>query len=155
MNAENFTKLYHAHYGLLYFWLLSKTKNKEQAEDLASTAFMKAWNSRNRLKNAGKFKQWLYQIAMNELRLSYRIPAFVELLEDVSDPQDHAQTLESALESQKMIQACPRVLKQFSWGQNVKELAREYSVPVGTILSRLHTARQETKRRLCHGLSVV
>ena len=41
---------------------LSITKNREDAEEVAQDAFVKAYNNLNTFKGKSKFSTWLYQI---------------------------------------------------------------------------------------------
>lgn len=154
MNANDFSKLYHEHYGLLYFWMLNRIHNKEQAEDIASTAFMKAWSERRTLKDHAKLKSWLYAIAMNELRQSFRVPVS-EPLEEKADPRDFTKYIEQNQEAEKLVHAMPEFLNQFARGLTVKRLAQKYKIPTGTVLSRLYKERKQTQWRLTYEMSNV
>ena len=69
--AEAFGKLYDAFIRKLYDFIYYKTLNKEVAEDITSTVFMKAWKNIQQC-NADSFLAWLYTIARRAVIDYYR-----------------------------------------------------------------------------------
>lgn len=60
-----FEVLYRRSSGPLYSFLLTKTKNKEDAQDLLQKTYFKIHQCQNLYDSKFKFEQWLYTIAKN------------------------------------------------------------------------------------------
>ena len=86
MDKSQLERLYLAYYKSLLFFALSLTKNMEDAEDLVSDAFVKAYLS----FEEGNFKAWIYTVIKNEFlndqRKKKRILSETEIPMDLSDP---------------------------------------------------------------------
>lgn len=63
---EAFTELYYASYKQLYGFLLSLTKNKEDAEDLLQNTYIKIRNGSHLYKKQGTPMTWMCAIAKNQ-----------------------------------------------------------------------------------------
>lgn len=75
INKESFAALYDEHIKSIYRFIYFKVSSKEEAEDLASETFLKAWNYLSKIDNSNKihnFKAFLYQIANNLVVDFYR-----------------------------------------------------------------------------------
>ncbi len=57
--------LYKAHFKPLYIFVRSRVNTNEQAEDICSEVFIKAFESLNKFKGESSFKTWLYAIGKN------------------------------------------------------------------------------------------
>jgi RNA polymerase sigma-70 factor, ECF subfamily len=64
-NSDAFGQLYDLYSSRIFNFIVSRVKNKQTAEDLLHTVFMKAWNSlpKYRPTQKAKFSTWLFQIA--------------------------------------------------------------------------------------------
>lgn len=152
----DYTKEWHTHYGLLTYWMLARTHNREIAEDLASKAFALAWEHRDQLKDPAAFKPWLYQIAMNELRQYRRKEKPIASLDDETEKwedrlptPDIAPQIESKVACEgylDVIGKLPRAMRKavllYAEGWTGGEISRRLQVPAGTIRSRLFNARE-------------
>ena len=63
---EAFTELYYASYKQLFGFLLSLTKNKEDAEDLLQNTYIKIRNGSHLYKKMGTPMTWMCAIAKNQ-----------------------------------------------------------------------------------------
>jgi len=68
MKRDEVEAYYIAHYKSLMLFALSLTKNIDDAEDLVSSAFVKAMLSFEK----GNFKAWIYKVLQNEFYNMYR-----------------------------------------------------------------------------------
>jgi RNA polymerase sigma-70 factor (ECF subfamily) len=69
----NFAELFEAHYPRIYNYFRYRVVSQEDAEDLTSLAFERAYASRERFDAArGTFSSWLFRIAHNVLANYYR-----------------------------------------------------------------------------------
>jgi RNA polymerase sigma-70 factor (ECF subfamily) len=67
-----FACLYDRHMQALFKYLLSKTGDVAEAEDLASQAFLSAYEKLSTYRHQGTFRAWLFCIARNKLIDHYR-----------------------------------------------------------------------------------
>ena len=159
MNSKTFTTLYREHNRKLFCFILSMARNKEQAEDVVSRAFLKAWEHRAELN--GNFKPWLYQIAVNELKTDWRRASKVMMEpltsdhHEIADPRDHDRAQESRDEWERAQQATARLSRKLRdviadalRGLTLSDSAEARRIPYGTAASRLYYAREKV-RELC------
>lgn len=59
-------------YKVVLSYAYSRLKSKEPAEDATQQAMEKAWQNFDQLRDRNKYKQWVMQIAHNEIRHFYR-----------------------------------------------------------------------------------
>jgi len=131
------------------------------AEDLVQEAFYHAWRSRKSLKDPSKARAWLYQI----LRFRYahwvrdrtrRIRTTgMDAAPEKAD-QAHRAPLDRMADSEELQQALDNLddrfkvpfLMVFLEGLTCKEAAAKMEIPLGTVLSRIHRARQFLRQQL-------
>lgn len=144
----------------LYRFAYLRVGNREEAEDLVQQTFMKAYSSYNNFSAGSNARAWLYVILSNLIKdhatkLSRR-PQTVALSErdDLSDLVDTKGTPESILIQkmdlealEKALLALPEafatpLLMQEIGGMKYEEIAKSLSIPMGTVMSRMHRARK-------------
>jgi RNA polymerase sigma-70 factor (ECF subfamily) len=125
------------------------------ARDAAQDTFVTAWRQIGRVRDADRFDAWLQRVAVNAARMTHRarrrrgvreIPsskvAGVDGLRATANPAEaDAATLDAAMRRLPVEQRSILVLHHLD-GQPVAALAEILELPVGTVKSRLHTARQ-------------
>jgi RNA polymerase sigma-70 factor (ECF subfamily) len=141
---------------------LSRVRDPLEAQELAQDVFVHAMRKLPQLRDARCFAGWLRRITarMAINRLTRRGPLFgadPELLEAV---QAHDRTAEenfAVREAVEQLKAALAELKPldrttleafYLRGRSLKQMAREFDVPTGTIKRRLHVARQRLKEVL-------
>ncbi|MDP2856328.1 MAG: RNA polymerase sigma factor [bacterium] len=73
-DAEAFGLIYDHFLDRIYRFIYLKVTNREETQDLAQQAFMKAWEAINRFEDEGlPFSSWLYRIARNLVIDFYRV----------------------------------------------------------------------------------
>lgn len=148
--------------------------NREEAKELAQEVFLSVLESIKGLKEAVKFESWLTQITLNHCRnrwkyLKRRQYFKTESLNDpietedgemerpVYDPSGNPETLFEKKMIQQFVQRGLLKLKEDQremivlrdlLGHSYEELGKLFSLPEGTIKSRLHRARMELKEIL-------
>lgn len=70
-DSDAFAKLYDLYIEKIYKFVYYKTLNKEVAEDIVSTVFLKSWSAITSYKR-DNFSAWLYTIARNTVTDYYR-----------------------------------------------------------------------------------
>jgi len=133
-----------------------KMPNKTDGDDVLQEALLAAYANRGLLKNAEGFKPWLFRIAANKCNDFYRTSA--KLPDSLPDGET---ALESALQQSRygitVTELVQEALAQLAEKDAEllrltyidrlaqAEIAKLFKVPVGTIKSRLHTAKQRFK----------
>jgi RNA polymerase sigma-70 factor (ECF subfamily) len=125
-------------------------RDRHEAEDVAQEAFLKAFRELAKLRDDRAFSGYLYRICvrlcMDRLRL--KRPELVEF--DSAQPHQGGN-VENRVVIEKLLAQLPpdlrttlvlREMEQLSY-EEVAELMR---VPVGTVRSRLHTARERFRK---------
>jgi RNA polymerase sigma-70 factor (ECF subfamily) len=132
-------------------------RNREDADDLVQDCLERAWTRSHRWKPDTDLRAWLFTIMhnlyVNTIRRSQR--HHMRTLEDVREPADPTlsgqerangiRDLEKGLatlppdQREVLLMIC---LEELSYQQVAEILA----VPVGTVMSRLHRARERMRR---------
>jgi RNA polymerase sigma-70 factor (ECF subfamily) len=80
-DAHSFALLYQRHLPALYRYLSSRLASREEAEDLTSDVFQRAWRSRGAFSGQGSMRAWLFAIARRMLADHYRRTPIASALE--------------------------------------------------------------------------
>ena len=135
------------------------TKNLPDAEDVAQEVFLKAYANLDSFKFDSKFYSWIYKIAINtslnyinskEKRQEKETISdeSCQITENTStdDPREYYQLNELINIVQPLIHKLPDDLKQMIelyeiYDYTYEEISNKLSIPIGTVRSRLHRAR--------------
>jgi len=145
-----------------YFGALGLVGSPEDAMDLSQEAFARAYKARGRIDPDQVFYTWLYQI-LRRLCFNFNRDRKLrrEKLEQASswmadeadwraqrtDPQRVAEREEAQRRVRAAIEALPDherevlVLREFE-GLRYREIAELMNIPIGTVMSRLYSARR-------------
>lgn len=168
-DAEAFGRLVERYMRRAYYSALSLVGSREDALDISQEAFVRAFRARQTLDPERPFYAWLYQILrrlcfnfLRDRRTRLRhLEAAGSWLEDEAAGRqavDPARALEREEERRRVgaaIELLPArerevlVLKEFE-GLTYREIASLVGIPIGTVMSRLYSARQ----RLADALEV-
>lgn len=122
-----FVSLYNRHKGAIYAFCFKMLLDREQALDVMQETFLRIYENRDRLLNAGSFKAWTFTIArnqcLNHLRRSHRHVALDERL-----PLPEALPLRqlAALEKSEQIALVNHFLAQLKPDYREVLILREY-----------------------------
>jgi len=133
-------------------------RDRNAAEDVTAIAFARALEKRSDFRGESSLYTWVYKIALNEARRRWSEKRAVSLdALDSAPPElvvhdrfdDAHDRSEQALKIWRVLEAIPpahrrALVDHFVHGRPVKVIARRERIPVGTVLSRIFTA----KRRL-------
>ena len=118
-----------------------------EAEDVAQDAFLKAFRELHRLRDDRAFASFIYRICVrlcvDRLRLKRAEPSALEPTERA--PQGSIETrvlIERLLDKLQPDLRATLVLREMEQ-MSYEEVARLMDVPIGTVRSRLHTAREK------------
>ena len=132
-----------------------KLSSKADADDILQETYLTAFQKFDTLADKSHFKAWIISIARNKCNDYYRRKAksvdvsIDELTEQpltasrygYVEQHDVYDTLESLSENDKQI-----IDLFYIQGYNQSEIAQRLNIPVGTVKSRLYTARNNFKR---------
>lgn len=175
-DVEAFGRLVEVYQDRVYNLSYRLTHHRDKAWDLSQEAFMKAFAAIGNFKGEAKFYTWIYRIVLNlhmnmeksmggkleKRSVSMDCPRWDEngpsLRDEVSngsdcDPSSSMVQAERKAAVQRAIMVLPFDQKQVVLlrdmeGLSYEEISEIISIPVGTVRSRLHRAREELKRRL-------
>jgi|SRR5262245_7567287 len=162
--TEAFETLIRRHQKTIFNLVYRMLGDYDEAAEISQEAFLSAYRAIGNFRGEANFSTWLYRIALNHAttrrksmntRQQRNLP--IENTEPVSDPHPGpAETMEKkeirervqqALNSLEPDDATVILLRDL---QDVpyEEVARVLEIPVGTVKSRLHRARQALKSEL-------
>ena len=155
-DADRFSDLHNEYRDRLLNSMTGVVRDREAAEEITATALAKAYEKRNSFRGESSLYTWVYAIAMNEARqrqrqnrlvsldaLEFPLPALIaeDRFDEALDRSRRTLQLRKALRSLPAIYR--RVLvDHFVHGYPVKRIARQSRMPVGTVLSRIFTAKR-------------
>lgn len=151
-NRQAFEAVIDKYQGVVYNMAFRMVNDRDDAQDIAQTVFIKVYRNLNRYNPKYKFFSWLYRIAMNETVnfLKRRRPgepveyhhlpgdASPETLYDRSEQHDTLQQAIGELKPDYRIVIILKHLQEFSY----LEISELLNIPEKTVKSRLFTARQ-------------
>ena len=163
-DADAFETLVRRHekkiFNLLYRWL----GDYDDAADVAQEVFLAAFRAIKRFRGDSSFATWLYRIGVNHAKnrqKSLQVARQRQQVKEVSDPpgdptSDPAERVEQR-ERQHLVQrglndldADDALLILLHDLQEVRyeEISETLDIPLGTVKSRLHRARQALRAKL-------
>jgi RNA polymerase sigma-70 factor, ECF subfamily len=134
--------------------------NREDAEDVAQEAFLRAYRSFHRLRDRDRFRGWLvrtaWRLAIDRWRAAGRRErrerAWVDAasqptVEGLAASRELQRHLEQAMDELPEKLRLVLLLAAIE-GHNVNEVASMLGLPEGTVKSRLHLARKQLAEKL-------
>jgi RNA polymerase sigma-70 factor, ECF subfamily len=146
--------------GLAFRVALGVLHHREDAEDVAQEAFVRAYRNFRRLRNREHFRAWLaritWRLALDRQRSTQRrerrelaacYPWAAPTVEDLTASREFQERLERAMDELPEKLRLVLVLAGVQ-GYDTREVARLLALPEGTVKSRLHAARKRLGERL-------
>ena len=147
----------------LEYFALSLTKNHEDAQDLLQETFLKAIRNRHRFLEQTNLKAWLYTIMKNTFINNYRRKIRSNTIVDQSqelylinsadktglqDPQADTNMKEMERAINALSEDIRKPFLMHFKGFKYKEIADDMNLPIGTVKSRIFSARQKLMQDL-------
>ena len=162
----------------VYVMALSYMKNREDAEDVAQEAFLRAFRKLASFRAESKFSTWLISITINEARTRLRRQALVRMepLDQLPDedkgispallrdwreiPSEAVERDEVRVLIQRAVEQLPEIYRQVFLLRDVEELtinetAEALNISIPSIKVRLHRARMMLQKQLAPQLRTV
>jgi RNA polymerase sigma-70 factor, ECF subfamily len=128
-------------------------RTREDAEELAQEAFLRAWREAPRLNNPATFGGWLYRIAHNLAMSHVRKPQTAPLADDpadcVSGKTGEDRTIDLLAAVNRLGEPHREVIARKYFDRlTIEEVAGQLGIPTGTVRSRLSRAYGELRKML-------
>lgn len=162
--AARFERLVAPHERQVYFTCLSFMGNREDAEDCAQEALLKAYRKMDSFKGESLFSTWLYtlvsRVCLDALRKRREVLSLDVLREEGYEPADEDAEAFLQLEQKERKAAVRQALRQLPvdfraalilvdlQGLPYQEAASALGVPEGTLKSRVNRGRKALYRLL-------
>ena len=148
-NAEAFELFYRENASRLKSFLYHAVGSVQAAEDLMQETFIQLWQQPNGFQpDRGTLRAYLYGIARKRAAEWWRTQA-PQGEEIETEPAHDQSEVVSALED--ALRRLPKEQRMLLWlreveGQSYSELAEILAIPVGTVRSRLFSAREALRK---------
>ena len=165
---DEFRELVEKYQHRLYLLIYGIILNREQARDLTQEVFIKAYRSLNKFKGRSRFYTWLYRIAFNlaldeKRKMSARPQVEYDDAREINPAGSrskrslrpdrevmreelHEMILEG-LEKLTIPQRTAVILREWE-GYSYEEISKIMKCSRGTVMSRLHYAREKLREHL-------
>ena len=160
-DMKYFEDIYIEYYDKVYFIALGVLKNEQDSEDITQEVFTQVYKSINNLDDIDKFNAWISRIALSKSIDSIRKKKRINNKESYGDYDFNNIESEESIESNlieyernklilNLIHQLPDkkriVLTLFYYNElKIEEIAKVIDCPVGTVKSRLNSAKKELK----------
>lgn len=163
MNTINFNQEICSQRSCLESFALKFTNDVDDANDLVQDTLIKAIRYVDLYQQGTNLRAWLYTIMKNTFINSYRSGArrkvVISTVEDVSVFQTQKNSAKNLGENKFIMEDINKALAnlpsvyavpflRYFEGYKYHEIAKELDIPIGTVKTRIHMARQALKNQL-------
>jgi len=133
-----------------------RMNSKADADDVLQEVFFAAYQKYPALKNKDSFKAWIISIARNKCNdyfrkkaIRYEIPIDELTEKDFSDGRHGVSAVYTVRETLSLLgEKDKQILYLCFWKEMPQaEIAKKLNIPIGTVKSRLYTAKQNFKNK--------
>jgi RNA polymerase sigma-70 factor (ECF subfamily) len=155
-----FSTLYHRHLHGVYRYLLIRSGDEQDAQDLTSQTFLAAWESSSRFRGEGSVRAWLLRIAWHKLNDHWRqrrpwlpLEAAGQLVDSGSPPDEQVsrtlrvERVAAALRALSPDRAEALALRLFG-GLSTAEVAETMGRSEAAVRMLLHRGLHDLQERL-------
>ena len=154
MEIYDFDIFWNKYFNDLKRYALSLTKKKDLADSLMNDTYVRARSNLHLYKQDNNFIGWLCvimrNIHQNSVKYELRYTDFVVCESQASEYYSDANI--EYIELLKLVHSLPSdlhaVFKLHIQGHKYEEMAEMLNIPVGTVKSRIHMAREWLKKRI-------
>lgn len=146
----------------LYYFALGLTKDRDDALDLLQESLLRAITFRDMFRESTNFKAWVFTIAKNTFINGHRRNTRKRQVLESADRERVAVTLARTSASSESLIVRDELQRSLSEldetfrkpflmhheGFKYHEIAEQMQIPVGTVKSRIHQARQRLQSML-------
>lgn len=155
-----FTTLVLRYRDVAFAYAFATLRNREEAEDAAQEAFLRAFQSMNRFRNGSTWGTWMMSILRNHCidllrRKSKRVETPLQETHPCAFPTPEFQLMNTIQreELQKAIAALPDkfripLMMHYASGSTYREIALALAIPETTVTGRIARALHLLRRRM-------
>lgn len=141
----------------IYAYALSKTENKEWAEDITHDTFVQIWKNSPKYTPMGKPLSWMFTIEMNLIRRQYNLSRrFTSLDESIEVESDERDLSQSVIDSEFIRQIMQILTEEereiislhIISGLKHREIAKLFGKPLSTVLSKYNRAIKKLQAQI-------
>lgn len=163
MSTNEFNSQLYSYKESLQAFAVSFTRDMEDANDLVQDTMLKAINYSTHFKEGTNFKAWLYTIMKNTFINNYRraskTQAIMTVSEEITSDKLHYSASVNDSDGKFVMDDIYKALSKlqpeyyipflkYFEGFKYHEIAEEMNIPIGTVKTRIHVARQLLKKSL-------
>lgn len=163
MKTLDFNSMLTTHRSSLKMFALHFTHDTDDANDLVQDTLVKAITYYSKFKEGTNIKGWLYTIMKNTFINNYkklvRINSFVIKADDISSANLMYSSTQNQAEPKFMMDDIQNALRKlpdtyyvpftmYFEGYKYSEISEHLALPIGTVKTRIHVARQLIKKHL-------
>ncbi len=161
---EEFEKLLDAERVPVEHFVRFRLNSKADADDILQEIYLAAYQNFSQLKSKESFKSWIISIARNKCNdyfrkkaVQYEIPIDRITERELSDSRHGISTVAAVRETLHLLgDKDKQILYLYFWKQLPQaDIARQLNIPVGTVKSRLHTAKRNFKVKYPYNTDVL
>ncbi len=159
-DEQSFASLVISYTPYVYRTAFAFLQDRSEAEDISQEVFLKIFRAISQLSDPHAFHSWLKKIVTNacldhlkKQRPSPTADAELDVLPSATETSQHWDQhllIQDALQSLRSEYRETLVLREWQ-GYSYQEIAALLGVPVGTVKSRIHTARMQLAKMLAEG----
>lgn len=139
------------------------TRDNENASDLVQDTMVKAFSYYKKFRTGTNLRAWLYTILKNTFINYYRkqvkTNALIIKTDSISSADLYRSSFRNGAEGRFVMNDIEQALAQLSAeyyepftmyyeGYKYHEIAHHFHIPIGTVKTRIHVARQQLKKKL-------
>ena len=151
------------HQSCLQAFAMKFTSDVEDANDLVQDTLIKAIRYHDHYQQGTNMRGWLYTIMrntfINDYRQRQRKKGLIDVIEDITSYQLVKSASNNLGENSFLMEDINKALKnlqpeystpflKYFQGYKYTEIAEELQIPIGTVKTRIHLARQLLKAKL-------
>ena len=158
---QAFEKLFERYAQKLFVFSLSYLKNENDAEEVVQEVFLKVWSKRTVLKTDTSFQSYLFTIAFNSIKKSFKLKAkndqfkleLIDNLDAGQDSVDYEKNYQLVIKKlETFIGQMPDrrreiFLQRKQKGKPVKEIADEMGISIKTVENQITEAMHFLKKK--------
>jgi len=136
---------------VIYSYLFSRLKKKEDCEDLVQEIFLSFYKNINRFDEDGPVLPYLFEIAKNSLKMFYRkrkifLPLKEEIIKEESDFKFFENSEMNLFENlDKLNEKEKKIFEMLGQGYKIKEIAKILRIKENTVKSMIRRGRLKLK----------
>ncbi len=164
---KSYSVLVEKYWKVVIGWVLPRTQNIQEAEEVAQESFVKAFRALKKLESPKSFLAWLLRIATNQSKDLQRKKKPTVSLNEITDQgitlslsSDETTPSHKTLETQEDIERVFKVISQipskyrmvltlkYQLDLSAKQIAQKLGEPEGTIRNRIFRALNKVREKL-------